>query len=367
MSIDTLQDQWPPRAEAFSPHKHVSRTTPDLAQPADDRLPTRLVDRFGRAKTYLRLSVTDRCNLACTYCVPEEGVPLAQREDFLTFAHLERLAEIGARLGITKFRVTGGEPTIRPGLTTFIRRLNQLPGITSVGLTTNGVLLADLARPLAEAGLRTINISIDSLDPHRFAVITRGGQLAPVLDGIEAALAAGLEVKLNTVALNDLTLEEAERLVEFGRQRDLELRFIEFMPLCGTGWRQEAFRPLTGLIDALQERYALRPLPADGGVATVWQHVDSPGKVGFIASLSANFCGSCSRLRFTATGILRPCLFSPIGVDFRPLLLNERSDEELIWAYHQAVMNKPEGHGLKAEEDWQGGEQVASWIRSTGG
>jgi len=367
MTVDTLHDRQTDGNEPFHPHRHVNRTTPDLHTPGGDELPDRLVDRFGRPKTYLRLSVTDRCNLSCTYCVPDEGVPLAQRDDFLSFRHLERLAEVGARLGINKIRVTGGEPTIRPGLPGFIANLSALPGIEAVGLTTNGVLLAGMAQDLADAGLKTVNVSIDSLDPGRFSAITRGGRVEPVLEGIAAALAAGIEVKLNTVALTDLVLDDALALIDYGREHDLEIRFIEFMPLCGTGWKRDHFKPLTGLIEAIQARYALEPLPGDGGVATVYRHADSPGKVGFIASLSANFCGSCSRLRFTATGMLLPCLFSAIGVDFRPLLLNERSDKELIWAYHQAVLNKPAGHGLTPEAEYSGGEDVHAWIRSTGG
>lgn len=367
MTLETLEDRGPVQAGPFDPRRHLSRTTPDLPVPVPAGLPERLVDRFGRVKTYLRLSVTDRCNLACTYCVPAEGVPLAAKEEFLDFAHYERLAAIGASLGITKLRVTGGEPTLREGLPDFIARLVALPGIERVGMTTNGLLLDRLAIPLARAGLRTINVSIESLNPDRFRAITRGGGLDRVLRGIAAARDAGLEVKLNTVALADLTLAEAESLVDYAQSMDVELRFIEFMPLCGTGWRQEAFRPLTGLQEALIARYGLRPLPADGGVAQVFAPASGAGKVGFIASLSANFCGACSRLRFTATGILRPCLFSPIGVDFRPLLLNDRPDHELIRAYHQAVLNKPEGHGLVPDDRYSGGEEVSAWIRSTGG
>ncbi|MEO7993972.1 MAG: radical SAM protein, partial [bacterium] len=223
------------------------------------------------------------------------------------------------------------------------------------------------AQDLADAGLKTLNVSIDAIDPDRFKAITRGGLVEPVLRGIEAARATGMEVKLNTVALNDFTMDDAIALIEYAREHDLETRFIEFMPLCGTGWKQDEFRPLTGLREALTMLYDLQPLPTDGGVAELYRIGNGPGRVGFIASLSANFCGACSRIRLTANGILRPCLFSQIGVDLRPLLLNDRADDELKRAFHEAVLNKPEGHGLKPENDWAGGETVSSWIRSTGG
>ncbi|HYE80062.1 MAG TPA: GTP 3',8-cyclase MoaA [bacterium] len=366
MAIDLLQDQQTDGGP-FDPSRHLSRTTPDLEPIATGELPAALVDKYGRRKTYLRISVTDRCNMSCTYCVPHEGVPLFERDDLLTLDQLLRIGRIGASLGITKIRVTGGEPTIRPGLPQFIAGLATLPGIQQVAMTTNGLLLARHAQALADTGLHSLNLSIDSLDPARFARITRGADLGLVLGGLDAALEAGMEVKLNTVALADLDLQEASVLVDFAIAKGLEVRFIEFMPLCGTGWKQDAFRPLTGLKEALAARYPLEPLPSDGGVAQTFQVVGTGGKVGFIASLSANFCGACSRLRVTATGVLRPCLFSPIGVDLRPLLLSNRSDQELIQAFHQAVLNKPEGHGLKPEDHWAGGESVSAWIRTTGG
>ena len=367
VTIESLQDKTLPIGEAFDPERHISRTTPDLEQPGDGVLPSKLVDKFGRPKTYLRISVTDRCNMSCTYCEPDEGVPLFQREDFLSFDHYYRVAEIGAQLGIRKIRVSGGEPTIRRGIVEFIDRLNQLDGIQSVAMTSNALLLDKLAQPLADAGLKTINISLDSLERERFARVTRDADFDAVIRGIDAAIDAGLQVKINVVALNDLTVDEAATMVEYGIDRGIEIRFIEFMPLCGTGWKADEFRPITGLIDALRDKYGLWPTPGDGGVAEQYHTADGQGKIGFIASLSQNFCGTCSRLRLTANGILRPCLFSAIGVDLRPLLLGNRSDEELVRAFHQAVINKPEGHGVKPEDHWAGGEAVNAWIRSTGG
>jgi cyclic pyranopterin phosphate synthase len=321
-----------------------------------------LRDAYGRVISYLRVSVTDRCNLRCVYCMPPEGIELFPKESVLTLEELLRVVKIGVSLGIRKVRVTGGEPTVRNGLPTFIAGLHQLDGLEQIAMTTNGLRLAELAPALRDAGMRSINVSIDSLDPDRFRTITRGGELWRVLDGIDTALSLGIRVKTNTVVLADMNDAEAVDFARFAFERGIDVRFIEFMPLCGNGWRTDLVVPLSKVQDAIAREFSLRPEGMDG-VADMHALEGGRGRVGFITTMSHPFCSECSRMRLTARGGLRPCLFSPLEVDIFPLLRGGASDDAVAEAFQKTASIKPESNPHLA-----GGKDAAFVrIRNVGG
>jgi cyclic pyranopterin phosphate synthase len=307
--------------------------------------PHKLEDRFGRIATYLRVSVTDRCNLYCTYCVPSEDIKLFPKPDLLTFGEIERTVRILVALGIRKLRITGGEPLLRKQLPDLIERLAGIESLEGISMTTNATKLAPIATALADAGLDSVNISLDSIDPVRFAQVTQGAQLTPVLQGIDAALQVGLRVKLNAVALADLTKEEAISLIQYGIDRDITIRFIEWMPLCGTSWDREQYVPLTHLETALHQHFQLEHVPEASDVAREYAIRGTRSRVGFITSLSRSFCSTCNRLRLSATGQLRSCLFSQSGENLRPLLREGASDSEIRATALRTVAAKPRAHG----------------------
>ena len=282
---------------------------------------------------YLRLSITDRCNLRCTYCMPPDGVPPRDHGDILSYEELAAFARVAATCGISKVRITGGEPLVRLGCADFVAMLGRTSGIDDISLTTNGVLLPRYAADLRRAGLRRVNISLDSLEPERFARISRGGRLGDALAGIDAAFAAGFTpIKVNALLLDGIE-NELEAFVDLTRERDVHVRFIEFMPLdrrvAGGDGLGGAGRlvPAGEILQRLKERDELVPHqgPYGHGPAQYWQIPGALGTIGFIAGVSEHFCGSCNRLRLTADGRLRTCLFSGDEVDVRPLL--ERPSE----------------------------------------
>ncbi|MEM4408972.1 MAG: GTP 3',8-cyclase MoaA [Candidatus Caldarchaeum sp.] len=322
---------------------------------------TILTDRFGRRIDYLRLSVTDRCNLRCLYCMPPEGIEHFDRNHILTFEEMERFTQIAATLGVRKIKLTGGEPLIRRGISGFIDSIQSIEGIEDVSITTNGVFLESMACELWEAGLRRINVSLDSLNEERYREITRGGDLRGVLRGIEKVLLLGFRVKINTVVLKDLSDSEALNITEFGRERGIEVRFIEFMPLCGSGWKRNYFLPLSSLKTRIEDRYKLYRIPSDG-VAELYR-IEGGGTVGFIKTMSDPFCFGCSRLRLTARGGLKPCLFSALEVNIFPLLRKGASNEEIVRAIGKAVYLKPKWNPVLAGEE--GADKT--FIRNIGG
>jgi cyclic pyranopterin phosphate synthase len=285
--------------------------------------------------------------------MPPEGVPLCPKAFVLTLEELLRAVKIGVRLGIRKVRVTGGEPTVREGLVDFIASLHQIQGLERIAMTTNGMRLATLAPRLYAAGMRSINVSLDSLQPDRFRDITRGGELQQVLDGIGVALECGFQVKVNSVVLADMNDAEALDFARFAAERGLDVRFIEFMPLCGDGWRSHLFVPLARIRAAIAEELPLRPEGMDG-VAEMYRIAGGRGRVGFITTMSHPFCSECSRMRLTARGGLRPCLFSPLEVDLFPLLRQRTPDEEIADAFQRAVWIKPESNPVLAGETSSG-------------
>lgn len=313
-----------------------------------------LVDRFGRRHTSLRVSVTDRCNIRCFYCMPNENVTFRARHEILSFEEIVRFVRVVAGLGVDKLRLTGGEPLVRADLPGLVRQLVAVPGIRDVALTTNGILLDEQAEALREAGLRRVNISLDTLDEAVFQQIARRPGLDRVLAGIEAAKRAGFEqIRLNTVAIRGVTDDEIVPLARFAREQGCELRFIEFMPLDAEN-RWEARQVLSG--EEIQARLeaefgpldpAPRPDPSQPAVDFVYR---DGGSVGLIHPVSRPFCGDCNRLRLTAEGQVRNCLFSTVEWDARALLRGGATDEAIAELVRDCVAAKKAGHGIDSDE-----------------
>ena len=309
-----------------------------------------LVDSFGRRHNNLRISVTDRCNLRCTYCMPEEAVFLP-KDHLLTFEEIARFVQVAASLGVDKIRLTGGEPLLRQDLPTLVRLLHAIDGIADIGLTTNGLLLDRLAGPLYGAGLRRLNISLDSLDGEQFKVITRRDALDKVLAGIAAAKAAGFKpIKLNAVALKGVGAEQVLRLARYCRDEGFELRFIEFMPLEADGiWDRSKVLTADEILAILADAgMPAVPVPGDDphAPAEEYEYSDGGGKLGIIASVSKPFCGTCNRLRLTAEGKLRNCLFSLDELDARAIMRSGGDDAAIADLLQRSVAAKWAGHQI---------------------
>ena len=314
----------------------------------------RLVDSFGRVHTNLRISVTDRCNIRCVYCMPE-AVAFLPRQQLLTFEEIERVVRVAAGRGVTKIRLTGGEPLVRRDLPRLVERLAAIPGIVDLGLTTNGILLAPLARPLFDAGLGRINISLDTLDPDRFRALTRRDGLDEVIAGVDAARAVGFApIKLNAIAIKGVTEVDLIPLARFARDRDLELRFIEYMPLDAGAWERDKVWLAGAILDRLSVEFG--PLVPVGdqdprSPSLDFAYPDGRGRVGVIASVSRPFCERCNRLRLTADGKLRNCLFALGETDLRALLRDPaRTDADLARAIGGNVAEKWFGHEIHSAE-----------------
>ena len=310
----------------------------------------KLIDTYNRHINYLRISVTDRCNLRCIYCMPKEGVSLIGHDEILRYEEILRVARIAAQKGITKIRITGGEPLARKGIIDCIAELNQIPGIADLSITTNGVLLEACAQPLYRSGIRRINISLDTLDPEKYRKITRGGDISAVLTGIRKAREAGFApIKINVVAMRNVNDDEAVDFARLTMDRPVHIRFIEFMPVAGqTAWAEAQFISSQGLQDKISALGPLIPLDADekAGPAKMFQLQGAQGKLGFITALSSHFCASCNRLRLTADGKLRTCLFSDDETDLKPLLRGGCTDAELSDVIEQAIRSKPQRHEI---------------------
>ncbi|MCG9477905.1 MAG: GTP 3',8-cyclase MoaA [Actinomycetia bacterium] len=310
--------------------------------------PTSLVDGFGRVHRDLRISVTDRCNFRCTYCMPAEGLDWMAREDLLTYEELTRVARVCVeRFGFDGIRLTGGEPTVRANLPVLIEQLSSL-GV-DLSLTTNGTTLTNLAPTLVSAGLERINISLDSLQRERFEQITRRDELDKVLDGIDAAVSAGLApVKINCVVMRGVNDDEIVDFARFGRERGVTVRFIEFMPLDAQGeWTNEQVVTKAEIVAAIGDVFPLEPVAErESDPAARWRYVDGGGEFGVIPSVTEAFCESCDRVRLTADGMLRHCLFATRELDLRTLLRNEATDDDLAAAITAEVGAKWAGHQI---------------------
>ena len=310
-----------------------------------------LRDKFGRIHTYLRISVTDRCNLACVYCMPVEGFPHMPKGEMLSFEEIVRLVRIFARGGITNIRLTGGEPTIRRDIVELVRQIAEVDGITDVAMTTNGLKLPKLAKPLVEAGLTRVNISVDTLDQKRFNSVSGGGRLRDVLDGVDAARTAGLTpVKVNAVLLKGENDSEIRSLVEYfeAHNGETELRFIEYMPFGERRCKGVVAEEVRETISKFRT-----VIPSDkkrgGGPAVGYELLESGMKIGFISPLSEKFCEGCNRLRLMADGNLRTCLSDDGTPSLRDLVRSSTTDDDLFREVQGMVMGKREGHGCTVE------------------
>jgi len=314
-----------------------------------------LTDRFGRTIRYLRLSVTDRCDLRCVYCMAED-MQFVPKRDLLTLEELDRLASAFVARGVGKIRITGGEPLVRKGIMTLFRSLSRHlrnGAIKELTLTTNGTQLANYADALAAAGVRRVNVSLDTLDVDRFRALTRRGVLGTVMDGLRAAREAGLKIKLNTVALKGVTEMEIFDIIDFAHGHGMDLTLIETMPLGDVGVdRTDQYLPLTELRRIIERRFTLTDTPErSGGPARYTRVAETGGRLGFITPMTHNFCESCNRVRVSATGILYTCLGQEERTDLRSALRGSESDDLLNAAIERAIEFKPKGHDFAIGPD----------------
>jgi cyclic pyranopterin phosphate synthase len=329
-------------------------------------LSTKLIDRCNRHLNYLRVSITDRCNLNCSYCLPPGATPRLSHADILRYEEVLRILSVAAELGITKVRVTGGEPLVRRGVYDFLAALAALPGLEDLSLTTNGVLLRENIARITSAGIRRINISLDTLRPERYREITGRDMFAAVWEGVESAAAAGVDpIKLNVVALKGVNDDELLDLARLSFDRPFHVRFIEYMPI---GRSRLEGQPLL-LVPEIKKQISvlgrLNPVARDqnDGPAQRYRFEGARGEIGFIPAISQHFCDRCNRLRLTASGQLRPCLLSDHSEDLRGPLRRGCSDDDIKAVFYKAVSHKPSDHNLAIGEP----AHVCCQMRSIGG
>ena len=298
-----------------------------------------MIDRLGRDITYLRISVTDKCNLRCRYCMPEEGVCKKNHEDMLTEDEIIQAVEAAAALGIRKIRITGGEPLVKKNIVSICRRTAAVEGINEVCLTTNGILLPQLAKDLKAAGVKRINLSLDTLDPEKYTHITRIGKLENFQAGLEAAFEAGFEkIKVNAVLIGGFNEDEIIPLANLTKEYPLDMRFIELMPILNSDeFGEAAYVPYSRVLEKLPEAVPVEP---DGGVAKLYRLPNAKGNIGLISPINAHFCGECNRLRLTQDGKLKPCLHAADEYSIKGL-----DREGMKAVFEQAIWNKPAWHG----------------------
>jgi len=298
-----------------------------------------MIDKLGRNITYLRISVTDKCNLRCRYCMPADGVCKKDHNEMLTEDEVIQAVEVAADLGIHKIRITGGEPLVKKNIVSICRRTAQVEGIKEVCLTTNGLMLPQLAKPLREAGVTRLNLSMDTLQPEKYAYITRIGKLEAFQAGLEAALEAGFEkLKINSVLIGGFNDDEIEALANLTLQYPVDMRFIELMPMYDSGdFGEKAYVPYSRVLERLPQ---LAEMPRDGGVAKLYRLPGAQGNIGLISPINAHFCGECNRLRLTADGKLKPCLHSDVEYSIKGL-----SKADMKTVMEKAIWEKPAWHG----------------------
>lgn len=315
-----------------------------------------MIDKYSRKISYLRISVTDLCNLRCVYCMPPGGTELSRKEEILSFEEILKIIKHGVRLGINKIRITGGEPLVRKGITSLVRHITGIKGIDDIAMTTNGVFLKEFATELKSSGLSRLNISLDTMREDRFHDITRGGKIQDVFEGVEAVLKAGFKgTKMNAVVMRETNDDEIQDFVRYIMKRDIELRFIELM---ASGWKnmvdEERFVPTSEIMEKVKEVGDLVPVKqrVGGGPATIYRIKGALGSIGFISAVSKPFCSTCNRLRLTSDGRLRSCLLSGGEVDVKDILrssdLNEKElAEALTEAFIKVTTMKPTVHSGK--------------------
>lgn len=309
-------------------------------------------DSFDRIIDYMRISITDRCNLRCVYCMPSDGVKAVEHCDILTFEEITRIVKVAAGLGVRKIRITGGEPLARKGVAHLISSIKAVDGIEDISLTTNAILLAGLARELADSGLNRVNISLDSFRPERYREITRGGDISQVMNGIEAAEKAGLTpIKLNVVPMNGFNDDEIEDFARLTLTTPYHVRFIEFMPIGGKdSWSSDKYIPTDRIIERVEKIAPLIPVKLrKHGPARYYRFENSSGVIGFISAITHHFCNDCNRLRITSDGKLRPCLFSDTEIDLKPAIRDSNSDKEIERLLRLSIAIKPDGHNINRQ------------------
>jgi len=330
-----------------------------------------MIDPFGRLVSYLRVSVTDRCDFRCVYCM-SENMTFLPKKDLLSLEELQRLCGIFVRLGVTKLRITGGEPLVRRDIMSLFRGLGGLldgGGLDELTVTTNGSMLDRRAGDLAAAGVRRINVSLDTLDPEKFLAITRWGRFDRVMNGLAAADAAGLKVKINAVAMKGVNEDELPDMLAWCHARGYDLTLIEVMPMgeVGDHTRLDQYLPLSRVRRQLAARYTLEDIPLNtGGPARYVRVAETGGRLGFITPLTHNFCESCNRVRLTCTGTLYMCLGQDDAVDLRAVLRAHDDDQAVIDAIHAAIAAKPKGHDFVIDRQHHG-PAVARHMSVTGG
>jgi len=310
----------------------------------------KLVDSFGRKINYLRLSVTDRCNMRCSYCMPEEGVDKFAHQEILSYEELDRVARAAVAIGIEKIRVTGGEPLVRKGIVPFLKGLSSIPGLRQLVVTSNGLMLEEMALDLRKAGVQRLNISLDSLDPARFGEITRIGDLKRVQAGIAAADRAGFPVKINMVVMRGVNDDEIDAIASLAIDRPYAVRFIEYMPSSREDRWQSLVVPGQEILERLSARFRLQPVLRCelAGPAREYRIPGAVGTLGIITPVTGHFCGACNRIRVTSTGEARSCLFSDGELDLKPFL-GEGDACSLEDALRRVVLGKPGRHQLSAQ------------------
>ncbi|MHB9094650.1 MAG: GTP 3',8-cyclase MoaA [Eubacteriales bacterium] len=322
-------------------------------------------DAFQRNINYLRISVTDKCNLRCVYCMPEEGIELTAHEEVLRLEEILQVIRSAVIVGIRKIRFTGGEPLVRKGITDLIEMVDKIPEIDDIALTTNGILLPEMATGLKKAGLKRVNISLDTLSPEKFAHITRGGRLGRVWQGVEAARDAGFDpVKINTVAIRGFNDDEIQDFIGLTLKMPLHIRFIELMPIGASKLTARGdYISTAELLEKVSSKWHIVPEKevAGAGPAKYYRIPGAPGTIGFISPISNHFCSNCNRLRLTAEGYLRPCLQSPREIDLKTPLRSGASELELSNIIRLAINSKPEKHDLE-QSGWDGNSRVMTQI-----
>ena len=322
--------------------------------PTSETSRPKLIDGMGRTIVNLRISVTDRCNFRCTYCMPADNVEFMDRSSLLSFEEIQRVAQIVSRMGINRIRLTGGEPLMRKNLHVLIKMLNEVDGIDDIAMTTNAYFLKDQAQSLKDAGLKRLNVSLDALDPEKFRDVNRRDCLQSVLDGLDMARKVGFKsIKINAVAVRNFSETEIMGLIEMGRSEGFEIRFIEFMPLDSDKvWERDKVLFGHEIIDLIKENYELIPIDnsLEIGPASEYNFADGKGKVGIITAVSNPFCDHCNRIRMTADGKLRTCLFSTNETDLKELIRSGATDENIIEALNQAVLIKEPGHKINLDD-----------------
>ena len=322
-------------------------TTPETSRP-------KLIDGMGRTIVNLRISVTDRCNFRCTYCMPADNVEFMDRSNLLSFEEIQRVVQIVSRMGINRLRLTGGEPLMRKNLPVLIKMLNEVDGIDDIAMTTNAYFLKDQAQSLKDAGLKRLNVSLDALDPEKFRDVNRRDCLQSVLDGLDTARKVGFKsIKINAVAVRNFSETEIMSLIEMGRSDGFEVRFIEFMPLDSDKvWERDKVLFGHEIVNMIKDNYELVPIDnsLEIGPASEYNFADGKGKIGIITAVSNPFCDHCNRIRMTADGKLRTCLFSTEETNLKELIRSGATDKTIIETLKQAVLVKEPGHKINLDD-----------------